>query len=69
MSFFRIDNDNLHEAPNFVYAPDYELSIDEKDTYTYPTEGGWYWFDTIAEAREFFNIPEPIIDEGLVNDE
>ena len=59
MAFYRIDDEDFQEAPNFVYAPTYTLSKEEKDTYTYPTEGGWYWFDTIEEAREFFSIPEP----------
>lgn len=31
-------------APNFVYAPTYELLVEQKDTYTYPMDG-WYWFD------------------------
>lgn len=63
MSFFRVDpNNDFQEAPNFVRAPDYDLFAEEKDTYTYPTQGGWYWFDTIEEARLFFNIPESIND-------
>lgn len=58
--FYRVDNDgNFQHAPNFVYAPDYTLNKDEKDTYTYPTPGGWHWFDTEEEARTFFNVPAP----------
>lgn len=58
-AFYRVENEELQEAPNFVYAPTYTLSKEEKDTYTYPTEGGWYWFDTIEEAATFFGIPVP----------
>ena len=59
MSFFRVDQqDDFQEAPNYVYAPDYTLQKEEKDTYEYPTDGGWYWFDTVEEAKIFFNIIE-----------
>lgn len=59
MSFFRVEDEELFEAPNFVYAPTYTLLKEEKDSYTYPTEGGWRWFDTEEEARTFYNLPEP----------
>lgn len=59
MAFYKLDQDqNFFEAPNFVEAPDYSLFKEEKDTYTYPTEGGWYWFDTLEEAKQFFNIQD-----------
>lgn len=31
-------------APNFVYAPDYTLVKELKDTYEYPIDG-WAWYD------------------------
>lgn len=31
-------------APNYVYAPDYTLLKELKDTYTYPVDG-WSWYD------------------------
>ncbi len=31
-------------APNFVYAPDYTLVKELKDTYDYPVDG-WIWYD------------------------
>lgn len=46
----------LQEAPNFVYAPDYTIVAEKRDVYEYPTKGGWTWFDTITEAACFFNI-------------
>lgn len=55
--FYRVDiNGDFQYAPNFVRAPDYELDIELKDTYTYPTTGGWYWFATEEEAKTFFNV-------------
>jgi hypothetical protein len=58
-AFYRVDDDGIfHQAPNFVRAPDYDLFKEDKDTYTYPTEGGWYWFDTLEEAKQFFNIQD-----------
>jgi hypothetical protein len=56
--FYRIDqNGDFQYAPNYVRAPDYDLFKEQKDTYTYPSPGGWYWFDTEEEARTFFNLP------------
>jgi len=55
MSFFKYENDILQEAPNFVSTPDYELLVENKDTYTYPVDG-WYWIVDKHEAEEFFGI-------------
>lgn len=38
-------------APNFVYAPDYTLLKEEKDTYTYPVDG-WTWYDEQPYVKE-----------------
>jgi len=55
--FYRQDPESgeLIHAPNFVYARDYELHRDQKDTYTYPIDG-WYWFDSEEHAKAFFGI-------------
>lgn len=58
MSFFKVDGE-LHEGPNSVFGPDYLLLAENKDTYKYPING-WYWFDTIEEAKLFFGIKDPI---------
>jgi hypothetical protein len=42
-------------GPNFVLHKDFELRKETKDQHTYPI-GGWYWFDSEAQAKEFFNI-------------
>lgn len=60
MSFFKVDG-GLLEGTNSIFGPDYILLAEHKDTYTYPING-WHWFDTIEEARIFFNIPEPVIE-------
>jgi len=57
MSFYKYDNETLLEAPNFVLNAEYELRAETKDNHTYPTDG-WYWFDTLQEAEEFFGIME-----------
>jgi len=57
MSFFKQDNNELFEGPNVVQGLGFALFKEEKDTYTYPVEG-WYWFDTTEEAMAFFNLPK-----------
>jgi len=42
--FYKLEDDNWQYAPNFVYAPDYTLLKEEKDTYTFPIDG-WSWYD------------------------
>ena len=49
MSFYKREDEELLVAPNFVYAPGYTLKAEDKDTYTYPQDG-WYWFDTLDDA-------------------
>jgi hypothetical protein len=51
--FYKLDDDILLYG-TLVCGPTYTLI--EGETYTYPVDG-WYWFDTEAEAREFFNLP------------
>lgn len=59
MSFFKLEDTILQEAPNFVHTADYELSAEHKHLYKYPIFD-WYWFDTIEEAKIFFDIKEPV---------
>lgn len=53
--FYKVENDEVIYAPNFVYGPydDYRLFKEEKDTYDYPVDG-WYWFETPFVAYQFF---------------
>jgi hypothetical protein len=63
--FYRVDpNDDFQYAPNFVFAPGYALRREDRESYDYPTDGGWMWFDTEEEAREHFGIPVTPDEEG-----
>ena len=42
--FYKLEDGNWQYAPNAIYAPNYELLKELKDTYTYPIEG-WVWYD------------------------
>jgi hypothetical protein len=42
--FYKLEDDNWQYAPNFVYAPTYELIKENKDSYEYPVDG-WTWYD------------------------
>lgn len=53
---FYLYEEELLYAPNFVHAPDYSLTKEQKDNYSYPNNG-WYWFDSEEEAIAFFNLP------------
>lgn len=54
--FYKNDDGNLLYGPNFVLNKDYELKKENKDNYTYPVNG-WYWFDSESDARVYFNMP------------
>jgi hypothetical protein len=63
--FYKLDGDEVLFAPNFVHGPfeAYSLTRADRLTYTYPVDG-WYWFDTIALAYEFFAL-NPVQDFSL----
>lgn len=52
--FYKKDGENLLFAPNRVTAPKYELTKEDRDTYTYPVDG-WYWFEEERKALEALN--------------
>ena len=56
--FYKDDEGSLLYG-TLVCGPTYTLIESEHDTYTYPVDG-WYWFDSEAEARAFFDLPEPV---------
>lgn len=56
--FYKNENGIILYGPNFVESGSYNLYKEQKDTYTYPVSG-WYWFDSIEEAYNFWNIPLP----------
>lgn len=56
MAFYKLDQDNnFHEAPNFVYAPDYTLLKDDHLTYEYPVDG-WIWAESPEEAKQILGV-------------
>ena len=58
MPFYKLDPDNdqsLFIANLGVDAPDYSITINDKDTYNYPVHG-WYYFDSDEYAYAFFGI-------------
>lgn len=54
--FYKLDGLLIY-GPNFVLNAAYELRRDTHAQHTYPVDG-WYWFDSEAEARAFWNLPE-----------
>ena len=60
--FYKKDTEGL-ENPELLYGnnvhhKDYILLTQDKDSYELPIDG-WYWFDTIEEACQFFNYEIP----------
>lgn len=55
--FYFNDNGYVICGLNHVYGPygQFHLVKEDKDTYTYPI-GGWYWFDSEEEAYNFFGL-------------
>lgn len=49
MPFYKRQDNELLCAPTFVAAPDYTLTANERESYTYPVDG-WHWFDDIDAA-------------------
>ena len=54
--FYMFDTE-LFYARVFVASAQFELNRGDKDKYTYPVFG-WSWFDSEADARTFFGLPE-----------
>lgn len=53
--FYKYSDEFLHFGPNYVYAPTFTLVKEDKDTYSLPIDG-WYWFESEAEAKAFFEL-------------
>lgn len=45
----------LEYGPNFVESPTYALYKEQKDIYSFPVDG-WYWFNSLEEATTFFGL-------------
>lgn len=53
--FYKLDNNELLYAPNFVENRNYYLDKSSKDFNTYPIDG-WYWFNGFEDACIFFEL-------------
>jgi hypothetical protein len=59
--FYKYDeNRNLFYAPNFVECSAYKLEVEQKESYTLPIDG-WYYFDTETQAKDFFGIVDEVV--------
>jgi hypothetical protein len=58
--FYKDDNGSLIWSADRVINDNFELWIDQKDSYEYPVEG-WHWFDSEVEARNTLQCygPQP----------
>ena len=63
--FYKKDNDILLCGPNYIINENYNLYKEQKDSYSYPI-GGWYWFDDEDSAYEFFGLEKPV--EEIIED-
>ena len=62
--FYKYESEQLHHGPNFVYDANFTLRREEVAEYgSGEIIDGWHWFDSIEQAREFFGIPAPVIEE------
>lgn len=59
MAFYSQVGEEILKSDN-LFGPGWNLFTVDKDIYTYPVEG-WYWFDTDEEAEAFFamSLPKP----------
>jgi hypothetical protein len=53
--FYKFDGEVLRFAAGSVYAPNFTLLLELRETYTYPVNG-WRYFATTEQAESFFEI-------------
>ena len=56
--FYKDDNGFLLWSADRVINDNFELWIDQKDTYSYPVDG-WIWAETEEQARIVLDLPLP----------
>ena len=49
------NKDFMLRAGKFVHGPGFSLVREQKDTYTSPVNG-WYWFDSVEEAAAALEV-------------
>jgi len=57
--FYKLDNGSLLFG-TMVTSQNYLLIIEEKDSYNLPIDG-WHYFESEAEAKDYFGIIDEII--------
>ena len=60
--FYKLEDGILPGGSETVIGPLFELYTPDKDTYSYPVDG-WYWFADENAARSFFGLPLLVQDE------
>jgi hypothetical protein len=63
--FYKMDEEVLQYAQNFVCGPGFDLDRSQKDSYSYPVEG-WTWYDSVDEARVANGLPALVVGEEPV---
>jgi len=56
--FYKNDNGFLVWSADRVINDNFELWLDQKETYSYPVEG-WIWAESEEQARLTLNLPLP----------
>lgn len=57
--FYKYETE-LFYAPNYVECTEYKLTVADKDSYTLPIDG-WYYFETQQQAKDYFGIVDEVI--------
>lgn len=58
--FYRLTDEGNLDHAGVISAPDYELSVETKDNFTYPKDG-WYWFDTETAAKIHLGLATQVV--------
>lgn len=53
--FYRFDGEELRYGSTSVYAPNFTLKVQDKDTYQYPVFG-WIYAASTEEAEQYFGL-------------
>jgi phosphoglycerate-specific signal transduction histidine kinase len=55
MPFYKLDENATLQTANQVFAPEITLVEEDKNLYTYP-QYGWYWFENLEQAVEALKL-------------
>lgn len=60
--FYKSTGVEILYAPNYIQSPNYYITVNDKDSQSFPIDG-WYYFDTKQEAESFFQLLPPVPSE------